>query len=305
MSAATRRLPPLATLRPFEAAARHQSFKAAAAELHLSQAAISRQIRALEVDVGVSLFERRYRGVALTHAGRTLAAAIARGLSEIGDAADALRARRAEHEVVVLIELYVAMYWLVPLLPIFQAEHPDISIQVSATTEPVTRAGERFDLAIQSSDRPAGALAPLFTAFDDIFPVCAPSFAGPNALSLSELAAQPLLHFRNPSGDRWLGWREWFMRLGLQASLREPVQVFDSYPVMVQAALAGQGIILGWGRGLARLLAAGELVRPVSDYLRQPAGLSVYGIEAARRSASVEVVAAWLERRLNEPFDGR
>jgi DNA-binding transcriptional LysR family regulator len=299
-----RSLPPLATLRPFEAAARHESFKAAAEELHLSQAAISRQIRALEADVGVVLFERRHRQVVLTSAGRGLALAIGRGLAEIGNAADTLRARRGENEVTVLIELYVAMYWLVPLLPNFHAQHPDISIQVSATTEPLTRAGGQFDLAVQSSDRPAGGLEPLFTAFGDIFPVCAPSFAARDSLTLTALAEQPLLHFREPPGDQWLDWQDWFRRLGVDKPLREPAQMFDSYPVMVQAAVAGQGVILGWGRGLTALLEAGQLVRPVPDTLRQSAGLSVYATTSAFNNAATDVVAQWLRERLDEPIGG-
>ncbi|MGN8159438.1 LysR substrate-binding domain-containing protein [Salinisphaera sp. SWV1] len=301
MSSSRYRLPPLAALRPFELAARHESFKRAADELHLSQAAISRQIRALEADVGTPLFTRHHRRVALTAEGRSLADAVIRGLAEIGKAADVLRARRPEGEVVVLAELYVAMYWLVPLLPAFHAVHPDLTIQVSATTEPVTRAGDRFDLAVQSTDRPAGTLTPLFTAFDDIFPICAPGFAASGSMTLEELAEQPLFYFREPPDDFWLNWPQWFMQVGVPIEPAAPAQIFDSYPVMVQAVLAGHGIGLGWGRGLGSLLERGDLVTPTRESLHQPAGMAVYSNGVSAPSTAVGHVADWLRQRLNEP----
>lgn len=296
------RLPPLAALRPFEAAARHESFKLAAEELHLSQAAISRQIRALEADVNTPLFTRHHRRVALTAEGHHLADAVTRGLVEIGKAADGLRSRRPEGEVVVLVELYVAMYWLVPLLPAFHAAHPDLTIQVSATTEPVTRAGDRFDLAIQSTDRPAGTLTPLFTAFDDIFPICAPGVAAAGSMTLEALATCPLFYFWEAPEDHWINWPQWFKQVGAPIEPTVPAQVFDSYPVMVQAVLAGHGIGLGWGRGLGSLLERGDLVAPVQESLQQPAGMAVYGNGVSAPSAAVHRVADWLRQRLNGPI---
>lgn len=304
MSPSRYRLPPLATLRPFEAAARHESFKQAADELHLSQAAISRQIRALETDLNAPLFTRHHRRVALTAEGRNLADAVSRGLVEIGKAADALRSRRPEGEVVVLVELYVAMYWLVPLLPAFHEDQPDLTIQVSATTEPVTRAGDRFDLAIQSTDRPAGTLTPLFTAIDDIFPICASSVAAAGSMTLEALATCPLLYFWEPPEDHWINWPQWFAQVGAPIEPAAPAQIFDSYPVMVQAALAGHGVGLGWGRGLGSLLERGDLVAPVQESLHQPAGMAVYGNGVSAPSAAVHRVADWLYQQLNEPTVG-
>ena len=110
MNRLRRSLPPLATLLPFEAAARLESFTQAAAELSMTQAAVSRQIRALEDDLGLALFERRHRAVVLTAAGEELARAVASGLETMASSAETLRSRRDDDDIVLLAELYVAMY---------------------------------------------------------------------------------------------------------------------------------------------------------------------------------------------------
>ncbi|MGN8159912.1 LysR substrate-binding domain-containing protein [Salinisphaera sp. RV14] len=297
MSRLRHTLPPLATLLPFEAAARLESFTRAAHELHLTQAAVSRQIRALEDDLGLALFTRGHRSVALTDAGAELARAIGHGLETIATTAERLRSRRESDDIVLLAEMYVAMYWLIPRLPAFQATHPDIRLRVNASTQPLTHAEESFDLALQCSTRPAGALTPLFSVPDEVFPVCAPSVAEADSLTAADLRAHRILHCRDDPRDGWLSWADWLSAVGLHVTLPEGV-MFDSYPVVLQAAVMGQGVGLGWGRGLEHLLARGQLVRPMRASLTLPRGLSVYAAAGHADEARTATVVDWLSDAL-------
>lgn len=296
------RLPPLAALRPFEAAARHASFKRAAAELSLSQAAISRQIRRLEEDLGRTLFERHHRHVRLTGDGQQLADAVSRGLIEIASAAQGLRVRRPKGQVILRIELYLAMYWLVPRLAGFQAAHPNIRIQLAATTTPLDQAVDPFDLAIQSTERPCAGREPVATAPEAIIPVCSPAFASPGSLTLQELADQPRASFQQIDGDSWTDWSTWFPEAGWHGQHAPPTEVFDSYPVMIQALLAGRGIGLGWTRGVGDLLESGSLVNPVKESIHRAEGIGVFIDEGAEPSPATMSVVRWLGECLREPL---
>ncbi|MBZ9558388.1 MULTISPECIES: LysR family transcriptional regulator [unclassified Modicisalibacter] len=302
MSRLRQALPPLSTLLPFEAAARHQSFLRAAQELSLTQAAISRRIRALEESLGVALFERRHRQVVLTEAGRTLAEAVAGGLIDIAECAQRLRHRQPPHEVVLFAELYVAMYWLVPRLNDFHRRHPRISVRINASSQPLVQAMEPFDLAMQCTDRPSGLLAPLLSVPDEVFPVCSPALTEPHAWSIETLLSRPLLHYRESDNDAWMSWRTWLDRVGHPQPPPAPTsgQLFDSYPVMLQAAMNGHGVCLGYG-GIGQLVRKGELVRPVVESIRLDAGMSVYRARHADDRPAVDSVLDWLAEILTTP----
>lgn len=293
MSRLRRTLPPLATLLPFEAAARLESFTQAGHELSMTQAAVSRQIRALEDDLGLALFERRHRAVLLTAAGIQLARAMRGGLETIAATTERLRSRRDNDDIILLAELYVAMYWLIPRLPAFHARHPDIRLRVNASTQPLTYAEESFDLALQCGTRPAGALLPVFSVPDAVFPVCAPSVAAPASLEPADLVGHTVLHCRDDPNDGWLSWDDWLAAVG-QPGAAPAGPAFDNYPVVIQSVLMGQGIGLGWGRGLEHLLASGQLVRPMRQSLTLPRGLSVYAVEAQAEDIRLTAVLAWL-----------
>ncbi|MES1924209.1 LysR family transcriptional regulator [Salinisphaera sp. T31B1] len=297
MSRLRRALPPLASLLPFEAAARHESFTRAAAELHLTQAAVSRQIRALETDLGVSLFVRGHRAVALTDAGWRLARAVSGGLESIATAAERLRAARASDDIVLLAEIHVAMHWLIPRLPAFHAEYPEIRLRVNASTQPLAHTDAVFDIALQSTARPAGVFQAMFSVPDAVFPVCSPTVAGQGTLTAADLGDYPLLHCRDDPQDGWLSWDDWLAAVG--AGVSAPAgATFDNYSVVLQAAVLGQGIGLGWQRGLTHLLATGQLVRPLRQRLDLPTGLSVYVADPQAVETRRRTVLAWLQSQM-------
>ena len=333
-----KRLPPLSSLLPFEAAARHESFTLAARELHLTQAAVSRQIRALEDDLGLRLFERRQRAVFLTEAGRELAQAVTAGLDGIAARAGELRGRRRSGEVVLFAELCSAVYWLMPRLADFHQRHPDLEVRISASTLPVGQSGEDFDVALQTAGRPSGAHALAFTASDEVIPVCSAAYlkrrsAGRQSgerqsggrrppLPLAELPQHRLLHHRVHPQD-WPDWDDWLQRLGSDLRVGDgetgggahgsagqgdagqggTVQggaavVFDSYPVLIQAAVEGHGIGLGWRRAMEHLLQSGKLVRPFAESVPLDDGLAVYTRHRSQERPAVKALLAWLKAEL-------
>jgi LysR family transcriptional regulator, glycine cleavage system transcriptional activator len=292
-------LPPLASLLPFEAAARHESFTRAAAELKLTQAAVSRQIRALEDDLGTRLFERRNRAVFLTEAGRALGRAVTGGLESIAREASRLRGERRSGEVVLFAQLCEALYWVMPRLSRFHQRHPEIELRVAASTRPLVESTEPFDVALQTSGRASGAHPLVFIASEEVFPVCSPAYlAGRRTpLALADLPNHHLLHHKADPQD-WLEWDDWLERLGLKLRFSCKGTVFDSYPVMVQAAAEGHGLALGWHRTMERLLQSGALVRPFAESVVLPDGLSVYQRRAGRPQAEARALLRWLRSEL-------
>ncbi len=293
-------LPPLSCLLPFEAAARLGSFTRAAAELSLTQSAISRQIRILERFLGQRLFERRNRAVHLTEPGREFARSLARGLDEITLCAGRLRSRSAESEVVLSLELYLAVYWLMPLLADFHSRHPRVQLRIAAATQPLADRIEPFDLALQCASRPGGDHRAIHWAPESIYPVCAPAYLkGRAPLSLQALGGERLLQFQEKPGD-WMTWASWFRHLGEEPQPdHDKGAVYDSYPVMIQAAVAGQGVALGWGRGLGSLLDSGALVPAVVERVRLERGIAIYRSREAEESGKSDRLLAWLKTQLS------
>ena len=293
-------LPPLASLLPFEAAARLESFTKAAEELHLTQAAVSRQIRALEDDLSMQLFERRNRAVHLTEAGREFARVVGGALESIAAQAGHLRAENRTGEVVFLSQLCEAFYWVMPRLSEFHQRHPEIEVRVAASTRPLTEASDHFDVALQTSNRASGSHPLVFTVPDEVFPLCSPAYlAGRKPpLDLADLSGHHLLHHKAYPQD-WIEWDGWLERLGLSLRVGHRGSVYDSYPVMIQAAVEGHGITLGWRSTMERLLETGALVRPFDESVILLGGLSVYRRQGARPRPETEALIAWLKSELS------
>lgn len=295
------RLPPLSRFRPFEAAARLESFSAAGAELGMTQAAVSKQIAQLEMELGVSLFERRNRAVFLTDEGRRLGRVVGTALSDISAEVATIRGHRRTEELVLHCQLCEAFYWLMPRLARFHEAHPGVELRVVTSLKPITRSEEQFDVAMQSSHRPSGNARLAFTASDDIFPVCAPQLVSESARPLKpvDLIDYPLLSHQVVPQD-WMEWIEWFDAIGSPISKRLRAIHFDSYPLALQAAVAGQGIALGWRRTTENLIKEGKLVRPCLETVLRPAEISVFRGSARACHSDTDKLIAWLAKELSE-----
>lgn len=294
-----RALPPLSRLRPFEAAARLESFTLAAAELGLTQTAVSKQISALEADLGITLFERRNRAVFLTDEGQRLGRVVSDSLMAIAVEAAHLRGATQPGGLVLHCQLCEAFYWLMPRLSRFHQQHPGVEVRVVTSLAPLTEAPEPFDIAIQTTGRPSGTARLAFTAPDEIFPVCAPEWVGTGTQTLTpaDLLTLPLLSHHVLPQD-WMDWSEWFSIIGHRMPSGTRTIPLNSYPLVIQAAIGGQGIALAWRRTVNGLIDEGKLVRPCPDSVHRPTDLSVFRGMRRRTGPEVTALLDWLREEL-------
>lgn len=299
MNALSKSLPPLSSLLPFEAAARLESFSRAADELHITQAAISRQIRGLEANLGVTLFCRRNRAVFLTQEGRELGRVVSEALHSISSGAEALRGELRKNRVVLLCQLCEAFYWLMPRLSRFHQLHPEIEIQVATSTKPLTEFTEHFDVALQSTGRASGLHVLAFTASDEVFPVCSPAYLAAHGqlLDIADIPRHTLLHHR-ATPPHLMEWDSWLGIFGASLGNQANDRFFDSYPLMLQAAVEGHGIAMGWRRTASRLIDSGALVRPCAQSVPLPQAISVYQRHAGADRPETRALIQWLEDEL-------
>jgi LysR family glycine cleavage system transcriptional activator len=260
-----RRLPPLNALRAFEAAARHLSFSRAADELHVTPAAISHQIKALEDGLGVQLFRRLNRAVRLTERGRACLPALRDAFDRMAHAVELARTGPTVGALTVSVAPSFAAKWLVPRLDRFRAKHPEIDLRVSASMHLVDFAREDIQAALRyGRGRYPGQHVELLLR-NEVFPVCSPKFLkGRNALRIpADLKHHTLLHddtgATDPSTPEWSMWLRaaGVMDVDGTRGLR-----FNHASMAVDAALAGRGIALAQSVLVRDDLRAGRLVRP-------------------------------------------
>ncbi|SIT03082.1 transcriptional regulator, LysR family [Roseivivax lentus] len=285
-------LPPLRLLTAFAAVVRTGSVQAAAAELNVTQPAISQAVRKLEDHIGLALLDRGSRPARPTEAGIALAATTTESLSKIADLLD--RMRQAEgaraQTVTVACSVGVATYWLMPRLSLFYRAHPDLLVNVVTTQSGAPALADGADVAIRYGHG-RWSDGDVHHLFDEaVEPVCAPSlrarFEGPVPRE-----AAPLLHVRT-SDASWLSWAEYLARTG-QPRMHGGGQSFTNYVQTTQAALEGHGMMLGWRSITGALVASGALVSAGLAVLR-PKDAFYLALRAKRTGEATERFAHWL-----------
>lgn len=266
-----RRLPPLNALRAFEAAARNLSISRAAAELNVTPAAVSHQVKALEAELGVPLFRRKGRDVLLTEAGQSLLPGLRDGFDQLRGAVDKVLQREESGELRVSVMPSFAGKWLIPRLFDFSARHSDISVLISSSTRLVDLAEEGFHAAIRigRGNYPGLEVVSLFG--EVVFPVCAPALLqGPRPLrEPADLARYNLLH-----DDFYVDWETWLTAAGVTGVDVARGPRFDDSLLTIIAAVNGEGVALARGSLVADDLAASRLVKPFA--LSLPSDMSYY-----------------------------
>lgn len=283
-------LPSLSVLRSFEAAAKHQSYTQAAEELRVTQGAISRQVRELETIVGVTLFRKAGRGVALTEAGRNLAARLQGDLDRLRQTvAYASAAGDGARTLSIAVLPTFGARWLAPRLPRFAARQPRAQLAFHSRGEPFDLAREGIDLAIHfgSADWVGGTLTPLCP--EDLVAVASPLLADRYEVERPEDSLRlPLLHL----SSRATAWQDYFSGLGLVPDGALQGALFDQFSTMIAAATHGLGAAI-----VPTYLIESELAQGTLIILGQPAGSEgMYYVVRPRdvENPLAESFAAWV-----------
>ena len=296
-----RELPSLDLLKGFEAAARNLSFTKAAAELFVTQSAVSRQIQALEEQLGVSLFRRSHRELRLTEEGQTLYKTSAEVMRLLRDVAGRLGGRPGMLTVTTTASF--AALWLVPRLNDFRKLHAGIDMRLDATNEIQDLEREGIDVAIRYCTPKAAGAAGVRHFGELVFPVCAKTLlAGRKLVSPKDLSGQVLLHYDDPYRRYpWLSWELWFELTQTQDVKPAGMLRFSHYDQLMQAAIEGHGIALGRSRFVALWVKQGKLVLPFGKrYMCTPSDSRAYFLVPSQRSAARPEVAKfsqWLQQQ--------
>ncbi|MFC6340213.1 LysR family transcriptional regulator [Pseudomonas sp. CCM 7891] len=298
-------LPPLNSLVAFEASARHLSFTLAARELNVTQGAISRQIRILEDYLGTALFVRTTREINLTATGSQYYENILGSLQQIVHATAGVRHWQGAQQVTVVTSTAMASLWLLPLVSEFQRQNEEIDLRIIATDQVSDFSRLDCDLALYYCSTPPKNMkvTPLFS--EEIFPVCSPAYLAqhPEIAALDRLGTCTWLWLEDPQRD-WIGWMEWFQRLGHPAPEPRRRININSYAMLIQSALAGQGIALAWSSLISNHLQTGGLVRPTQTTLRTDAQFCLLEPQGrAPNRQSVNRFCQWLMTHLKETVD--
>lgn len=300
MAELRRKLPPLRQLLAFESAARLGSFTAAAEELFISQPAISRQVRALEDNLGLSLFERRHKGVQLSEVGQLYHASIFSALGQIAEVSERLRASGAAPRITLYANYGLATYWLLPRLAVFLAENPshDVVVKTLEADRKIHHGQGELAIRFGTGHWRDGDVYKLFS--ERAFVVASPAYleGAPPLDSAADLPAHRLIKMEGQP-DSWLDWPFLLKGLGVEAP-RLSGPGFNNYTLSVQAALAGQGLAVGWSHISDEFLERGWLVQPLPDSVATDKGYYVVADPQGGGEPHYAQLLAWLLAQVDD-----
>ncbi len=303
-----RNLPSLDLLRGFEAAARNLSFTKAAAELFVTQSAVSRQVKTIEEHLGVALFARSHRALRLTEAGHDLYRATAQALRELSDAASRIKERSASRALTVTATIGFSSLWLIPRLTDFRNQRPEIDIRISANNKMLDLGREGIEVAIRYCEAKAAPEGAIKLFGEVVLPVCSPNLVTHKAplAKPEDLHHHVLLHYERPEGiTPWLSWTVWLETMQLGGLKPAGSMRFSQYDQTIQAAIDGQGVALGTSPLVRQMIKQGRLIAPLEKKFESArAYYLVISSDAAKRS-EVKEFADWLMRQAREESRNR
>ena len=292
---------PIASLdffKGFEAAARHLSFTKAAEELFLTQSAVSRQIQALEESLGVKLFARRNRGLALTEAGQQMYRAADLALRTLREAAERVVPGNKQKMVTVTSSMAFCSLWLIPRLSAFRKAHADVDVRISANNSVLDLDREQIDLAIRYCPLSAAPSGSIRMFGEEIVPICGRQMLKDGTRPLkaaTDLRNHTLLHFDHPEGSiPWMSWSVWLESAGVPDLKPAGSLRFSHYDQVVAAAIAGQGVALGRRPLVANLIADGSLVAPFKSDSVTDRAYFIVRTAATQARHDIDDFVAWL-----------
>jgi LysR family glycine cleavage system transcriptional activator len=289
-----RRLPPLNALKAFEAAARHESFTRAAEELCVTQGAVSHQVKALESELGLKLFNRERQRLLITEAGRAYLVVVRDAFDRIASGTERLLQRQSGGALTVSTSPNFAAKWLVHRLGRFGEAHPEIDLRVGASAHHIDFAREDIDLAIRHGDGTAPGLHVTRLCAEKLFPVCSPKLlAGRNPLrTLADLRRFPLLHIDDRQGRNQ--WSQWLDFAGVRDVDLSRGPVLNQASMAIDAAVDGQGVALARTALVAWDLIGGRLVRPFDMEMPVPFAYWIVCPKPSAKLAKIVAFSDWL-----------
>lgn len=305
MPSLKQKLPPLSALVTFEAAARHLSFTAAAAELHVTQTAVSRQIKLLEDHLGIPLFQRGHRCLSLTVPAGRLQQSVRMGLEHICTTVNEIRHNNQSGQLTLAATIAFASLWLNPRLAAFQTLYPELDVRILATDRDIDLRAEGVDLAFSCGDSGQRNNVRSTYLFDDeVFPVCSAAYlqAHPDLKHPADLLNHPLLHLDE---EHWqalsweaIDWPVWLKSQGVDPLLRARGLRINNYPLLLQTAINGQGVALGWRHLVSDLLEQGLLVRPIDASLLTRRGYYLVESNTGTLTPEAQLFRNWIVQQL-------
>lgn len=292
--------PPLAALRTFEVAARHLSFTKAAAELHVTQGAVSQQIKQLEANLGFALFNRGARGLSLTEKGEALAETAHSVFRRLFDKVEELQQPGDGGILTVSASPSLAVKWLIPRLGRFHALHPDIDVRIkpSGLRIDVEAEAGTIDMAIRFGQGPFPGLDATVIMHETVFAVCSPDLLtkGLPLRRPSDLENHTLLHSESTRMEvnSMANWEVWLGILGVPGVDPSQGPSFPNSYMLIQAAIHGQGVALTWATLADDDLRAGRLVRLFDRSIEGSMAYFVLTTKAAARKPKVAAFRDWL-----------
>jgi DNA-binding transcriptional LysR family regulator len=288
-------MPALDLLVGFESAARHLSFTKAGEELYLTQSAVSRQMKELEDQLGLPLFQRRHRALSLTDAGQQFYAVAAQVITTMRAATERLRAQAGKRRPLsVTTTNSFASLWLIPRLAGFTREHPGVDVRITAETRVQDLERDGLDVALRHG--PASLAGPNAVRLfgERVFPVCSPKLLKKLPLKKpDDLKNHVLLQYHDPDVRHpWLHWKTWLEVAGVAGLRPAGTLSFSGYEQIIPAAIAGHGVALGRSPLVKDLIDSKQLVAPFKS-MADPA--RAYFVIVSRDAAQRPEVNAFVE----------
>ncbi len=280
-------------LRVFEVAARHLTFTRAAHELRSTQSAVSQQVRALEESLGTALFRRVHRGVRLTDAGEQLFKGVQEGFWIIEQSITLIQHPTLRAPLNILTDFAFANAWLMPNLAEFRRLNPGVDVRFMTNQGVLDQSMQDMDVAIlfcSDSDSQPRLLR------ERVVPVCSPAFLerhGPIEHA-EQLCHLPLLTLTAEQGQPWMDWPKLLAAHGVKRDSTQRELVFNNYPLLLQAATAGQGVALGWEGLCQEALSTGLLTSLDAFSHATPSGYALIDVNPAEHSAAKQAVIDWI-----------
>ena len=286
-------LPSLTALAVFEASARHSSLKLAAGELNVTPSAVSRQVKVIEAEIGVQLFIRNGKGVTLTAEGEELYGVLANSFSRTSDAVRSIkRSNRAKNVKLACSDVFATM-WLIPQMPDFWRGHPEIMVDHLISDDMWNFRRAEVELRVRFGRGTWSDETSEFLFDECVYPVCSPTFAARHAGAVTaDLPHLPLLDV-NWVGPDWIGWTDALRTAGLPHTTFDGRR-FGKFNVALQAAMADQGLVIGWHRIVGDLVEQGTLVRFTDLVINSPGGYYLTWNANYELSPAALILRDWL-----------